>query len=239
MRQVMFAILMAGFMLVSPATVSAQSETVKTTKNSDSDYTVELRSANVITAYGNHVVVENQDGEYVEFQVPDDFRFNIDGRRLRASQLKPGTKISAMIKTTMTTQKVVTTTVRQGQVLKVMGRTVIVRGPEGVKKHVVPKDFVFTVDGQERTVDQLREGMIVTATIVSESSPTTLTERELASEISGAAPRTARASEPRRAAAPAARPATLPSTGSSLPLVGLAGLFCLVFAGALGILRRV
>jgi LPXTG-motif cell wall-anchored protein len=233
----MFVILVAGFLLVSPATVDAQSETVSTTKHSDSDYTVELRSATVITTYGNHVVVENQDGEYVDFEVPEGHRFNIDGRQLRVSELKPGTKVSAMVKTTTTTQKVVTTTVREGQVLRVVGRTVIIRGPDGVKKHVVPSDFLFTVDGQERTVDQLREGMIVTATIVSESSPATLTERELASEISGTAPRTARASSP-PPPAPAARPATLPSTGSSLPLIGLAGLASLLLGLGIAAIRR-
>lgn len=238
MRRVTFILLAAGILVISPTVVAAQDQTVTTTKHGESSYSVELRSATVLTTYGNHVVVENQDGEHIDFEVSDDYRFNIDGRRLRASELKPGTKISAMVQTRESTQTVVTTTIRQGEVLHVMGRTVIVRGPEGVRKVVVPSDFIFDVEGEEKTVDQLRTGMRFTTTIVSESAPATITERQLASEISGTAPPTRRAAAAPSKPAPAARPATLPATGSLLPLIGLLGVVSLLLGTAIAVIRR-
>jgi hypothetical protein len=53
--------------------------------------------------------------------------------------------------------------IRRGEVLQVAGNTVLIRiEGEGVKRYTIPSDFRFDHEGNEITVNQLREGMILT-----------------------------------------------------------------------------
>ena len=197
--------------------------------------TIEIRKGTVVAVYGNNLVVKGQDGVTREHDVPAGFTFNIDGKKVPVSELEPGMVLTAAIKTTTTPHVVYTTEIRHGEVLKVVGRTMVVR-TEGQTKTFrdVPSDFVFTVDGQEKSVYDLREGMLLTATIVHESMV----------EIGESDIRVAGTAGSRAAPAPAPAPSTsssyqtLPETGSSLPLVGLAGLMLLAVAAGISVTRR-
>ncbi|MGH9461662.1 MAG: hypothetical protein ACRD1X_10630 [Vicinamibacteria bacterium] len=53
--------------------------------------------------------------------------------------------------------------IRRGEVLQVAGNTVLIRiEGEGVKRYTIPSDFRFNHEGNEITVNQLREGMVLT-----------------------------------------------------------------------------
>jgi hypothetical protein len=53
--------------------------------------------------------------------------------------------------------------IRRGEVLQVAGNTVLIRiEGEGVKRYTIPSDFRFNHEGNEITVNQLREGLILT-----------------------------------------------------------------------------
>jgi LPXTG-motif cell wall-anchored protein len=203
--------------------------------------THEVREATVVAVYGNHIVIENQMGEIKEYDLPEGFMFDIDGKKVPVSAIKPGMKLSADVKTTTTPEFVERTEVRRGTVLHVSGRQIIVRTEdEGVKKYTVPADFTFNVDGNEKTVFDLRKGDQLSATIVHTEPAGTVTETELASIVraTDTSPKPAPAPKPAAAPAPAPAPAYLPSTGSQLPLIGLAGL-CLVLVGlGLAVIRR-
>lgn len=202
---------------------------------------VEIRRAVVVSVYGNNLVVKGSDGVVREHEVPEGFTFNIDGKDLTVDELKPGMVLTATYTTTMEPQVVYSTEVRQGEVLKVVGRTLVVRTPEGTKTfRDVPSDFIFTVDGQEKTVYELRPGMRLTATIVHESV-VEVGETDLQVTGTSAAVKKAQAVKEQKAAAAAASTSsyeTLPKTASRVPLTGLAGLMLLALSAGVALIRR-
>jgi LPXTG-motif cell wall-anchored protein len=171
--------------------------------------------------------------------------FTVDGRQVGVKELKPGMKGSATITTTTTVTPVSVTTVKNGDVMKVTGNSIIVKTAEGIKMFsegdVKERGVKIMRDGQPLAFTDLHEGDKLTATIVTQHPPKVVTERDVQTNIS--APRRAAA-----AAAPAAASASaghavettarhLPKTASSLPLVGVVGLTSLA-AGLLLTLRR-
>jgi LPXTG-motif cell wall-anchored protein len=203
--------------------------------------THEVLRGTVLHAYGDNLVVKMDDGTVREFDVQPGFMFDIDGTATPTSELKPGTVLTADIKTTEEPHVVQTEEVRSGKVLNRVGQTLIVRLDDGTirKFEGVPSDMYFTIDGEKKSIYDLRAGMNLNAHIVSERVET-VTERQI--QAAGYAPASPAAPAPRPAAKPAAPavPAvqTLPHTGSQLPLVGLAGLALLALAAGIGILRR-
>jgi len=121
--------------------------------------------------------------------------------------------------------------IRRGEVLQVAGTSVLLRVEgEGVKRYTIPRDFRFNYEGSEITVNDLREGMILSGvrlrtTGASEAEDITSAMEEIAetptaegmtageaAELSESTetPAGAMASEPAEAAsaeAPAAAPA--------------------------------
>lgn len=199
--------------------------------------THQIAQGTVVHVYGNNLVVKMSDGTIKEFDVQEGFMFDIDGTPTPVSKLKPGTVLTADVTTSQTPYVVQTEEIRKGKVLKKVGQTVIIRRDDGTIKKFegVPDDVVLTSGGKEITAFDLREGMEVTATIVHQREEI-ITEREV--QVAGSAPAAPKPASRPAPAAPAAAPAVLPSTGSLLPLVGLAGLALLALGLGLGIIRR-
>ena len=61
--------------------------------------------------------------------------------------------------------------IKNGQVLKVEGNTLIVRTAEGVKSVEVPDDFRFDMNGKKLAVQELKPGMMLTAFITTKEKP--------------------------------------------------------------------
>ena len=132
-----------------------------------------------------------------------------------------------------------------GKVVKVMGNTVVVRldsdNRTKVFKNVSP-DIHFTVNGKEKTVYDLREGMSICG-YREKAAPAPVTvyieEHEVAAVIDTPdkhdAPPAPKAAP---APAPAPAPVVLPHTASSLPLAGLAGLMLLGISLGIAVIRR-
>lgn len=80
------ALLLAG-MLVCFGAVQAQ-------------VTTEVRSGTVVSVEGNDLVVKMSNGELKHFNVPEDFRFNVNGKEVSVHELTPGTTLSRTITTT-------------------------------------------------------------------------------------------------------------------------------------------
>ena len=225
--------------------------------------TTETKSFEVISVEGNKVVLKGAEGTK-ELTVPADFRFNVQGKMLPVSDLKPGMKGTATITTKTTTKPVTVTEVKNGEVLKISGGAVLVRTAEGVRKftqgEVDKRNVTIVREGEPVQLAELREGDRLTAKIVTAGPPEILTEREVQAAVTSSPPaptRTARATPPPpkppapapAAAAPAAEsPAaestatgsakTLPPTASPMPFVGLMGMASLSIADALSMRRR-
>lgn len=194
------------------------------------------KSWTVLAKYDGKVVVQMDDGSIKEFTPKPGKTAMVDGVPTTYETLKVGTVLQADFVKTETVTPVKTTTVKNGKVVKVVGSTVMAQLPDGTyKKLTVPKNFKFLVDGKEVAVQDLREGMNLTATIV-----TVKEEKATAEEIkglggSGPAPAPAPAVAPAPAPAPAPEPAPapapekkLPKTGSPLPLAALGGALSLL-----------
>jgi LPXTG-motif cell wall-anchored protein len=231
------------------ATAAAQTSTA-TTQAGAATVTTEQMSGEVVQVEGNNLIVKMSDGELRTFSnVPDSRKAIIDGKEVGVRDLKPGTRLTATITKTSTPVTVRTTTVGTGKVWYVMGNNVILTLPSGEnKQYTVKPDYKFNVNGRPATVSDLRPGMTVSAekiveepkveialnTRVAGQAPAPQRAQATSASAQAAAPAAAPAARaqaatlaPRAAAATqnaSAAPATLPKTGSQLPLVGLLGL---------------
>jgi len=202
--------------------------------------TIEIKRGTVLHVYGNNLVVKMSDGTVKEFDVPEGFTFDIDGKQVSVGDLKPGTMLTSAVKTTETPREVQVTEFKSGTVVKVLGTTLIVRMADGEIRRLnnVARDQRFEVDGKELRVEQLREGMTLRAKIVSTHSVVITEEDVIVAGTAPQAPRPAAAARPApRAAAPAPAP-MLPKTGSSTPLAGLFGMILLLVGAGIAVIRR-
>ena len=198
---------------------------------------VEKAEVEIVYVSGNTVVFI-LDGKVQQREMPADFKIDVGGQMVPLSALKPGQKV--MIERTTTTtvlppEKV--TTVRNGEVVSAIGKTLVYREGGVNKSVVVPSDFKFIVDGKHVGMSELKPGMKLTATIVKETPGKVVESKAVKAAAPAPAappapaaapapppPAPAAAAAPAPAPAPAAEPAKkLPKTASPMPLVGLAG----------------
>jgi hypothetical protein len=217
--------------------------------------TTEVKQFQVISVEGNTVVARTAEGTK-EYTVPESFRFMVDGKEVSVHELKPGMKGTATITTTTTVKPVTVTEVRNGEVVRGGGGSILVRGPKGfhsfTQADVDSRNVKIYRDGKPIQISELQTGDRLTATIVTEKPPQILTEREVKATVQGAAPAAApsveRAPTPAEPAATAPAPGaatpspaparSLPRTAGLLPLVGLIGAASLALGAGLTWRRR-
>ena len=227
------------------AGVRAQDVSSTTVMRGPSTYDTTVRSGTVIYVSGNELLVRMPDGTAEHFVVSPTQTFTVDGKQMTISELKPGTHLTQSI-TTKTTPKTITTTrTIDGRVWHVNPPNyVILTLPDGTnKEYNVPKGQVFNINGQQDTVFQLRKGMNVSATVVTEEP---VIEASTHRSVTGVAPKSqakaqvpdntvttllvesphqpAQPTETTQTASAEPAPKALPKTGSEWPLVGLLGL---------------
>ena len=183
--------------------------------------TQDVRNFEVISVDGNKLVARDQNGTE-EITVPDDFRFTVDGKKVPVSELKPGMKGTATITTKTTVTPVVVTEIKEGVVLRAEPRSVTVRGADGVRQRFTQeqldeRDIQIVKDGRVVRINQLHEGDVLTAAIISKSPPVVVTEKEVQATVSDskAAPAPTMAAAAPAAQPPAAAPA--PQASSTPP----------------------
>jgi hypothetical protein len=132
-----------------------------------------IEKAEVVYVEGNDVVLRLSDGEVRQFEIPDSFILTIDGKNVTVHELKPGMKLTGKITTATAPKWVERVTITEvGTVWKATGSNLIIKTPEGENKvYRVPSGGKITIGGQEKTLDQLREGDKITATVVRTKSP--------------------------------------------------------------------
>jgi phage gp45-like len=205
----------------------------------------QVKSGTVIGKTDHSVIVKMDDGVVREIEVPPGRTAMVDGKEVGLADLQIGTTLAATFHTVTKPVEVKTTTIKDGQVVRVAGSTLTTKEKDGLHTYTIPKGFRFQVDGREVGVNELSPGMKLNATIVT-TSTTMTTETQRAGAAVGKAPPTpapvaaapAPAPEPVAAPAPAPAPVAaaepakkLPKTAGPLPLLALLGVASLA-AGA-------
>jgi hypothetical protein len=125
-------------------------------------------------------------GTYSLFRVQPGREFIIDGQTKHIGELKPGTVITGTVTTKTTPVTVRTTATLNGTVRFAQGNFVVLRLENGdLKEYRVPDSYRFVVDGRPASVRQLRPGMNVTATKITEQPETMISTQ---TSITGTGP---------------------------------------------------
>lgn len=141
---------------------------------------IDVRNGSVIYASGDDLVVKMSDGTVKHVVVPSDFRFQVDGKNLATKELKPGTMLTQVVET-MTKEEVVNTVRNVDATVRMVAPPYLtVTTAEGETKRVkVPQDTTFTVDGQKKTLFDLKEGMKLTGTVVTHTPTTVVSSKSV------------------------------------------------------------
>jgi LPXTG-motif cell wall-anchored protein len=246
------AISAVAFTLVA-AGASAQDTTSTSIRHGAPTIETEVRNAHVVYVEGNDLVLKLESGKVEHLVVPSTEKFTIDGKQVIVRDLKPGTKLTQTITTTTTPRYVSTVRTIKGKVWHVTApRSVIISLPEGTNQfYSVPSHAKFIINGQPKTVFELRKGMKIEATIVTDE-PGSVMEQSKVVVGQAPAPPTPQMlgvllfQQPKMPAAPEATVTTahvdssaiLPNTGSIVPLAGLLGLLGIASSFGLGLARK-
>ena len=243
---------MASGMLAGP--LCAQVQTKSSTETGQAIKEVKVERGQVVYVSGNDVVVKMEDGTIRHVaNVPETARIMVGGKQLGIHDLTPGMKLERTITTTSTPRTVKTVQTVTGRIWQIAPPTsVTLTLEDGTnQRFTIPKGQKFNVDGQMVDAFQLRNGMKISATKITEVPETVIAHE---SHVSGTMPPPPPAPPPdmpllivvtRQITAPpveqAAGEATaekLPKTASLVPLVGLLGLVFLSLSLGIEIFRR-
>ena len=230
------------------AIAQERSETQVTREASTHEYQVER--GEVVYVSGNEVVVKMENGEIRNVTVPPNATAIVDGKKITVKDLQPGMKLEKTIKTTTTPELVTTVRTIEGTVWHVSApKSVILTLGDGQnKKYNVPKDQVFKINGEDKTVFELKKGMKVTATVITRVPQNVIAQEK---SVTGKVPpppptppmqgalliEEKTAPVEMAAAAPPQVPNKLPKTASFIPLIGILGLGCTLLGLGINRLR--
>jgi hypothetical protein len=251
---VSFAFVVLAFLCAMTVGLAAQDTTHPSTTKTIAPPTHEVQTTHVTNAEvmhvsGHEVVVELENGKLELLNLADDVRFQVDGRDLTVHELTPGTKLSQEIHTVTTPQEVTTLRTVNGKVWHINAPHLILSFPGGENKaYTVPDGTVFHVNGEDKSVFDLRKGMNISATVLKVEPMQSVTRHTV---VTGQAPprpnvafEGAMLVEPSReapaltAALEEPMPQELPKTASLVPLAGMLGFLALAMGTGLRMIRR-
>ena len=255
-RHVLYAITFATL----TAGVWAQDTTSTTVHHHSPSYKTEVRNAKVVYVEGNDLVLKLENGKVEHLIVPDSDRFVVDGKNITVADLTPGTSLTQTITTTTTPRYVKTVRILKGKVWHVNApNRVILTLPDNTNQaYTIPSHANITLNGKKATAFDLKKGMMLEATVVTDEPQTVVAHSKT---VVGQAPPPATppmvgilliqplklssvpVSAPETSPAPVTvaseePPATLPKTGSPLPLVGMLGGLAVAMSFGMGAVRR-
>ena len=248
LRNRTLTLLLTGFACTALVlAMAAQDTSQNKTASGQPEVQVQVDRGEVFFVEGNDLIVKMDNGILRHFTVPDDRKITVEGKELSVHDLKPGMKLERTITTTTTPQVVTTVKTVEGKVLLVNPpKTVTLQLADGnAKAFNVPKDQKFMIEGQEKTVFELKKGMVVSANVITEAPATEVEQtRKVTGEMPPPPPPPAAVgvllieqapvapAPPTETAKAEPAPKKLPQTASPLPLITLLG--TLMMAAGLG-----
>ena len=199
--------------------------------------TTTVKSGTVVYASGNTLIVKESDGVTRTHTVPDGFNFQMNGKNVTLSDLKPGDHISAVITDVKEVQPVTVTRVVKGTVVESSMDSILVNSNGKLTKYsskdTQGRDIRIVRNGKDVALSDLKAGDKLTATIITTLPPQVSTLRSVDATV-----RRPPAPAPAAPAVAAAAPAKLPKTASPLPLFGVLGGLLLAVGAGLTLRRR-
>ena len=132
-----FAVQLGASLLLGAIFVAgawAQDTSTVTVKHGPSSYDTKVKNAEVVYVKGNDIILRVEDGRLEHLVVPDSDTFNIDGQELTVQELKPGTKLTQTITTTLRPGSLPQSRTIKGKVWHVASPTsLIVSLPDGTE----------------------------------------------------------------------------------------------------------
>src|SRR5215470_5381243 len=174
------------------------------------------KSGVVESVAGNKVVLREADGLH-EYNLPDGFKFQLDGKDVGVADLQPGTTVNALITDKVTTRQVTLTKITSGTVAQVAPGGIVLKDKNGDLKSYNFKD---AAGNDIYFVQNVKVGEKLSGTFVSTLPEQQITQRTVVAKATEPAPPPA----PEPVAVAAATPRRLPKTASPLPLLGLLAL---------------
>ncbi len=238
--------------LALAASISAQVQTQTTTTTGKTTHEVDVQNGEVVAVDGNHLFVKMADGTLRDFpNVPESAKVTVDGQQLGIHELKPGMKLQHTTITSTTPQVVTTVETVTGKVWHITPPLSVILTMENGENQSfkIPDGQKFTVEGKEVDAWGLKKGMNVSATRITETPLTSVSQH---TQVTGTMPPDAPVliAKGGPTAAPGGAETTaaegtngtasgqLPKTASSWPLVGILGLLLISTSLGMVLLRK-
>lgn len=152
----------------------AQDTTSTAVRHGESSITTDVKNATIVYTEGNNLVLKLDNGKVEHLIVPFDEKFHMDGKEVTVTGLVPGSKLAQTITTTTTPRYVNTVRTLKGKVWHVNAPSSVILTLPDHTHHMykVPSHAKFTINGRDKTVFELRKGMNLEATIITDSTET-------------------------------------------------------------------
>ncbi|MEO6807303.1 MAG: hypothetical protein ABI286_12955 [Edaphobacter sp.] len=130
-----------------------------------------IDNSTVVYASGDDVVLKNANGALRLLTMSPDATLPVDGQQVAINDLKPGTTISHAVTKTKHEEEVTHVTTVEGKVTHVSApsHVTLQLNDNSLKRYTVPPHANFIINGEKKTVFELRKGMNVSATAVTTS----------------------------------------------------------------------
>jgi RNase P/RNase MRP subunit p29 len=172
-------LLAVGLFLTFTMRMMAQVQSQTTTTKEPLTRIVEVEKGEVVYVSGHDLILKMENGEYRHFNVPDSATATVDGKQIGIHDVKVGMTLQKTISTTTTPATVTKVETVTGKVFHVVPPlSVTLTLEDGTNQEFkIPEGQKFDVDGQMVDAFGLREGMKISATKVTETPETIVTQK--------------------------------------------------------------
>jgi hypothetical protein len=136
-------------------------------------YQAQVRLAHglVVLVESNHLVIRRSSGILQALEIPEDFRFHMNGSLLSVHELKPEMVVAETVTTVSQPKTVNTVHLENATVWHTDGEYVVFSEANGqMKKYRIPGWARINVYGANLSVFDLRKGMKITGTVIAEET---------------------------------------------------------------------
>jgi hypothetical protein len=174
-------LLAVGLFLTFTMSMMAQVQSQTTTTKEPFTKIVEVEKGEVVYVSGHDLILKMADGTIRHVVVPDTATATVDGKQIGIHDVKVGMKLQKTISTTTTPTTITQVDTVTGKVFHVTPPlSVILTLDDGTNQEFkIPEGQKFDVDGQMVDAWGLRPGMKISATKVTETPETVVSQKAM------------------------------------------------------------